>query len=189
MCRYAYSGPYKVHFACFHCRKAFKQPPIEDYLAVQGRGHVYKELSALWLNENQLEQRESEFGVRLADLTAEYHAAERKCPECGELMAGLGLDFKPPRQSDAKAWAALNGMYRVGHEWRSCGCDGPGWVPTSSAEFHQYLHSRKTMYEENLKRIQDSTLYSPEEKAEAGNFWATRIEAVDKELAGVVAPL
>ena|SRR5579862_4269749 len=25
MCRYAYSGPYKEHFACFQCRKTFKQ--------------------------------------------------------------------------------------------------------------------------------------------------------------------
>ena len=25
MCRYAFSGPYKEKFACFHCRKVFKQ--------------------------------------------------------------------------------------------------------------------------------------------------------------------
>lgn len=28
-----------------------------------------------------------------------------KCPQCGLLMADIGLDFKPPRTSDAKAWA------------------------------------------------------------------------------------
>lgn len=29
MCRYAMYGPYKRHFACFTCRKAFKRPPAE----------------------------------------------------------------------------------------------------------------------------------------------------------------
>src|SRR5262245_43514190 len=28
MCRYAQHGPYKRHFACFRCRKAFKRPPF-----------------------------------------------------------------------------------------------------------------------------------------------------------------
>jgi hypothetical protein len=183
MCRYAYSGPYKVHFACFHCRKSFKQPPIEDYFAVQDRGYVYKELSAVWLNEKVLRRREQEFGVRLADLTAKYHAAERKCPECGELMADLGLDFKPPRQRDAKAWATLHGMYRIGHEWHTCGCNGPGWVPKSNSQFHEYLKSRKATYKQNLLHIQNSTSHSPEEKAAAGAFWTTRINAIEKELA------
>ncbi len=30
MCRYAYSGPYKEHFACLHCRKTFKQTNREE---------------------------------------------------------------------------------------------------------------------------------------------------------------
>ncbi|HMP03538.1 MAG TPA: hypothetical protein PKC45_13660 [Gemmatales bacterium] len=30
MCRYADYGPYKRHFACFSCRKAFKRLPFED---------------------------------------------------------------------------------------------------------------------------------------------------------------
>jgi hypothetical protein len=31
MCRYAMSGPYKRHFVCFACRKAFKRPPVSDW--------------------------------------------------------------------------------------------------------------------------------------------------------------
>ena len=30
MCRYAMSGPYKEKFACFECRKVFRQPPLCD---------------------------------------------------------------------------------------------------------------------------------------------------------------
>lgn len=31
MCRYAFSGPYKDHFACFACRKCFKRAPLADW--------------------------------------------------------------------------------------------------------------------------------------------------------------
>lgn len=30
MCRYAFSGPYKEKFACFECRKVFRQLPLSD---------------------------------------------------------------------------------------------------------------------------------------------------------------
>jgi hypothetical protein len=185
MCRYAYSGPYKTHFACFKCRKAFKQPPIEDYLAVQGRVHIYRELVACWSCEKKLTQRERKYGVKLDELRAEYHAAERQCPECGELMADLGLDFKPPRQNDVRAWTALQGVYRVGHVWRTCGCNGPGWIPKSKSEFQQYLVDTKSHYETQLRRTQDDSTLNSESKCEASNFWATRIQAIEKEMGTV----
>src|SRR5918994_424939 len=103
MCRYAMYGPYKSHFACFDCRKAFKQPPIDEWLAVRGRGSVYEKLSRLWSDKARLQQRETELGVRLANLEAEYKSSHR-CPECKQPMVDMGLDFKPPRQSDEKAW-------------------------------------------------------------------------------------
>jgi hypothetical protein len=30
MCRYAFKRPYKRHFACFQCRKAFKRAPLAE---------------------------------------------------------------------------------------------------------------------------------------------------------------
>lgn len=30
MCRYAMSGPYKEHFACFSCRKMFRRPESHE---------------------------------------------------------------------------------------------------------------------------------------------------------------
>lgn len=179
MCRYAFSGPYKQHFACFACRKAFKQPAIDEYLARSGRDFAYSKLVSVSSNKSKLAKREEEFGLRLADLEAEYHST-RKCPECREEMADLGLDFKAPRQTDKKAWAIIQGMYRAGHEWRTCGCDGPGWIPTTPQEYQRYLTSRMTTYENNLMRAQASDAI--EEKQASVEYWATRIRAIKQEL-------
>jgi hypothetical protein len=181
MCRYGMSGPYKRHYACFSCRKAFKQPPIEDYLDSRGRGYVYKQLQHLWANKEILQLREKELGHRLSDLEEEYRNATHKCPECGGQMIDMGLDFKPPKQSDAKAWKTLEGMYHVGHAFHTCGCSGPGWIPKSTSDYRNYLTSRRKHYEEQLEQVQMSSELSPEEKKEAGEYWTNRIEAIDHE--------
>ena len=181
MCRYAMSGPYKRPFACFSCRKAFKQPPIEDYLAIQGRGYVYKQLRHLWSNEKILRYREEELGHRLTTLEAEYRDATHKCPECGAPMIDLGLDFKPPRQTDHKAWRILQGMYRAGHAFHTCGCDGPGWIPRSTHGYRTYLASRRKHYAAELELVQQSRDLTPEGKKEAAEYWTSRIESIDRE--------
>lgn len=181
MCRYAMSGPYKSHFACFSCRKAFKQPPIEDYLDSLGRGYVYKQLRLLWANKTLLQLREAELGHRLEDLEEEYRNATHRCPECSGQMVDMGLDFKPPKQSDSKAWKTLQGMYRVGHAFQTCGCDGPGWIPKSTSDYRRYLASTKRHYEEQLKQVQMATNVSSEEKKEAVEYWASRIKAIGRE--------
>ena len=181
MCRYARSGPYKTHYACFSCRKAFKQPPIEDYLDSRGRGYVYKQLSNLCANMKALRLREEELGHRLSDLEAEYRNATHKCPECGAEMIDMGLDFKPPKQSDAKAWRTLQGMYRVGHTFHTCGCDGPGWIPISTNDYRSYLASMKKHYEEQLELVQRSSTLPTNGKKEAAEYWTSRIEAIERE--------
>ena len=185
MCRYATSGPYKPHFACFKCRKAFKQPSIEDYLAVRGRGYVYEQLQLLWSNTKALERRENELGHRLVDLQEECNGATRKCPECGEPMIDMGLDFKPPKQSDTKAWQILQGMYRVGHAFHTCGCNGPGWIPKSTAEYHEYLRTQRAGYLAQLGQIQRSSEFTADTKMKAADYWGSRVQAIDKELAAV----
>ncbi len=181
MCRYAMSGPYKRHFVCFSCRKAFKQPPIEDYLDVRGRGYVYKQLRHLWSHENLLKLREEELGHRLSDLEKEYRDATHKCPECGDPMIDMGLDFKPPKQSDVKAWKTLLGMYRVGHAFHTCGCNGPGWIPNSTSDYRAYLVSKRQLYEEQLERVEESGELSSKGKKEAAEYWTSRIKAIDRE--------
>jgi hypothetical protein len=188
MCRYAIYGPYKSHFACFACRKAFKQPPISDWLAVRGRGFAYAELSRLWSHIPSLERRELELGVRLSDLEAEYRDAAHRCPDCNEPMIDMGLDFKAPRQSDEKAWRNLLGMFRVGHVFHTCGCDGPGFIPNSTADYRQYLEERRKSYSSQMKRIQESTELSSAAKREACDYWVNRISLVDAELATLAYP-
>jgi hypothetical protein len=185
MCRYAYSGPYKRHFVCFDCRKAFKQPPIDDFFEARGRSYLYRELASHWADAAKLADKEREFGVQLADLQAEFHAAERKCPECGGLMADLGLDLKTPRQNDARAWKKLQGMYRVGHEWRSCGCDGPGWIPVSTSDMRQYLTARLQIFKKRLLHTEELPAENNAAKHAEATFWATRIDDIEAELAAL----
>ena len=180
MCRYAEYGPYKWHYVCFSCRKAFKQPAIEDYLEVRGRGYVYKQLRLLWGNNEVLERRENKLGHRLADLEEEYRNATHKCPECREPMIDMGRDLEPPKQSDIKAWKILQGMYRVGHAFHTCGCDGPGWIPKSTSGYHKYLDSRKKHYEKQLEHARNGEL-SEDGKNESVEYWARRIEAITRE--------
>lgn len=181
MCRYALSGPYKAHYACFACRKGFKQPPIADYLALRGRGFAYRQLEDRSANETALRLREEELGHRLVDLQDEYRRAIHKCPECGEPMLDMGMDFKPPRQNDAKAWKVLQGMYRVGHAFHTCGCDGPGWIPKSTSDYRKYLVSQQKHYEEQLAHVQRSHVLAEEEKQAAAEYWSSRIAAIRDE--------
>ena len=185
MCRYAMHGPCKRHFACFSCRKAFKQPPIIDYLAVQGLGYAYAELSRIHHHAASLEFRERELNITLDVIESTYRNSTHKCPECSEPMIDMGLDFKAPRQSDAKAWRNLHGMYRVGHTFHTCGCDRPGWIPVSSSDYATYLNDRKQQYLDHLGRTQQSTEMDTEQKRDAANHWESRIAAIDAELAAV----
>lgn len=100
-------------------------------------------------------------------------------------MIDMGLDFKPPKQSDAKAWKTLQDMYRVGHAFRTCGCDGPGWIPKSTSDYRKYLASQKKHYEEQLEQARKSSKLLPEGKNEAVRYWTSRIEAIDRELMSV----
>lgn len=183
MCRYAMYGPYKAHFACFVCRKAFKHPAIEDWWAVRGKDFVYRELVNLWSHRAALARREAELGVRLDDLQAEYRDTAHRCPDCGEPMVDMGLDFKAPRQSDAKSWRILRGMYQVGHVFHTCGCDGPGYIPRNRSQYRSYLEERRHGYREQLERIQNSEALSTEAKCEAGDYWVERISRLEVELA------
>lgn len=181
MCRYAMSGPYKSHFACFTCRKAFKQPPIEDHLDSHGLGYVYKQLQTLRYNTKALQRCEKQLGHCLTDLENEFQSVTHRCSECGDPMIDMGLDFKPPKQSDAKAWKRLQGMYRVGHAFQTCGCNGPGWIPQSTSDYRSYLVSMKKQYEEQVKQIQKNHNLSPEAKQAAAEYWTVRISAIETE--------
>ncbi len=68
------------------------------------------------------------------------------CPECGNVMADMGLDFKSPKKTDVKAWDHLSTLYTVGITYHSCGCTGPGYVPKNSDELIDYLIRVRSEY-------------------------------------------
>jgi hypothetical protein len=96
MCRYAISGPYKPHYACFKCRRAFKQWP-------------------------------------------EVATEQVCCPECGDVVHDLGLDFKPPKQANRKQWQKVRQLFEHGFIFHSCGCCGPGLRPEELKEVAHFL--------------------------------------------------
>lgn len=79
-----------------------------------------------------------------------FHAKESEtpavCPECGKLTADMGLDFKPPRKSDVKAWKHLADLYTAGITFHSCGCSGPGYIPKDKQALLKHLKEVRETY-------------------------------------------
>ena len=74
-----------------------------------------------------------------------------KCPECSELMADMGMDFKAPKKTDLQAWKHLKNLFQVGIAFHSCGCTGPGYVPRDNAELIAHFEEIKQNYLENQR--------------------------------------
>ncbi len=72
-----------------------------------------------------------------------------KCPQCDELMANMGLDFKSPKQDDIKSWSHLESLYQVGIAFHSCGCTGPGYIPSDKNELIEHFQKIRANYLEH----------------------------------------
>lgn len=95
-------------------------------------------------------------------------SVDAKCPQCGNLMADMGLDFKAPRQKDIKAWAHIQDLYSVGITFHSCGCSGPGYIPKNREEILKQLESTKSIYINHIRLW--SNIELPDTKAEFESF-------------------
>jgi hypothetical protein len=93
MCRYPWHN-YRDHFACFHCRKAFKYWQWED-----------------------CEKSEWKTKARLHHVPREI-----VCPDCSEPMVDMGLDFKAPPTTNRSAWRILELLHQNGFRFQGCGC-------------------------------------------------------------------
>lgn len=93
----------------------------------------------------------------------EKSVQEAKCPECGELMANMGLDFESPKKDDVKKWEHIKSLYSVGIAFHSCGCSGPGYIPNSKEKLMEYFEQLKEKYLKNI------------------DFWRSRTEPTDKQ--------
>lgn len=85
-----------------------------------------------------------------------------KCPQCGELMADMGMDFEAPKNKNVKAWEHINQLYTVGITYHSCGCSGPGYIPADSDALLTFLKGKLEAYEGQL------------------NFWRERVTPTSK---------
>ena len=145
MCRYGLSGPYKPHYACFSCRKAFKRRLPTDF---------------------------------------EYEGEEKDalCPQCGQEMNNMGLDFKPPRQSDRRAWKVLEELFYVGEKFHSCGCSGPGYRPRTPRTLVQYLERQRQDHQAFVQHVGRKVAMN-EAPPEHLAYWKKRLKAVEQILA------
>lgn len=96
-------------------------------------------------------------------------SVEAKCPQCGGLIADMGLDFKPPKTDDVKAWNHLQDLYSVGITFHSCGCSGPGYIPKTKDKIIEKLQNTKEQYIWNFRLW--NTIELPETKMEFEKFY------------------
>ncbi len=177
MCRYAFKT-YKSHFACFSCRKTFKQAPYTDLLQQIGKADYYEKLSRKPIK--QLTEKERS---QLANIDKNYKDREIKCPECGNYMADLGLDFKSPKKTAVKEWKIIEELYTIGISFHSCGCQGIGYIPQNPKEYKLYLNNILREYENSIAYYQKQTPEECRDKTERIKYWSERTETIKAELA------
>lgn len=180
MCRYA-RKTYKSHYVCFECRKSFKQAHSDDILLRIKKDKVYHEL-----NEKSIQKVGQVFTKlernKLAELVSEIENRDRKCPECRALMADLGLDFKAPKKTAIKKWKIVEGLFKLGKCFLSCGCDGIGYIPQNPKDYEVYLQKVLKEYEDSIVYYQNKTETEYPDKMERINYWNERILNVKNEM-------
>jgi hypothetical protein len=179
MCRYAFKT-YKPHFVCFECRKQFKRPPLGDVLRQSGQASVLQRLERA-PSPAMRARVERSIGTTLESLKREYRTLVSKCPQCGTTMADLGLDFKPPPTADLRAWARIRGLLNVGLTWHTCGCSGPGFIPSNATDYNAYLERRARLFASRLKDVQNRESLDAATRTREAQYWSGLLNAVAVE--------
>ncbi|MEM7114981.1 MAG: hypothetical protein AAF614_21265 [Chloroflexota bacterium] len=125
---------------------------------------------------------EAKHGITLRQIEQNYIDRVSKCPECGEHMADLGLDFKAPKKKDVKAWQIIQGMYEIGHAFHTCGCNGFGYVPKNIRQYQDYLAKRLAEYNARLHAASRRFHTEPAAKEAAIDYWRLKISKVEQEI-------
>jgi hypothetical protein len=96
-----------------------------------------------------------------------------KCPQCGELMANMGLDFEAPKKNNVKAWKHIEDLYVVGITFHSCGCTGPGYIPKNKEMLVEYFNGIISNYHQQLNfwRNRTTPLNDSQKQREISLFW------------------
>jgi hypothetical protein len=82
-----------------------------------------------------------------------------KCPQCRGEMVDLGLDFKPPKQSDKRQWEKVRILFDHGVTFHSCGCGGPGFRPKELRDVASFLKDNRSQNDGQrlLRQIEERT--------------------------------
>jgi len=179
MCRYA-RKTYKSHYTCFKCKKSFKQADTDDILSRIKKEKVYHQTDGTIRNVGDVFTKAKK--EELDELTKEIKSRQIKCPECGNLMADLGKDFKAPKKTAVKEWKIVEGLFRIGRCFHSCGCDGIGYIPQKPADYEQYLKNILNEYESYIVNSQRKTEKEFPERREYINFWSEKIDNIKAEI-------
>jgi hypothetical protein len=103
-----------------------------------------------------------------------------RCPQCGMLMADMGLDFAPPKTSNVKAWHTAATLFEVGETFHSCGCGGPGYRPKDPAKLAAFFADRLREYQAQLAGwTRDTTKARAANRKSAMAHWRSRIAALE----------
>ena len=144
MCRYAFRE-YKAHFACFACRKAFKKLPIADWAKQRSLDYVYSKLLTYRATARKA-AIEEELGTTYEAICEEYLESVSPCPQCGNHMGAMGLDFRAPRMNDVEAWEIISALYEHGFAFVGCGCSVGYRPPRKVSELEEFFaeHQRSS---------------------------------------------
>lgn len=180
MCRYA-AKTYKSNYACFKCRKSFKQAHPDDILKrVKKDGIFHDSNGKVARKVGQIFTKAEK--DKLSELVGEIESRPIKCPECGELMADLGKDFRVPKRTALKEWKIVEGLFKVGKYFYSCGCNGIGYIPENPNDYKVYLETILKEYHDYVIFYQDKTEGEYPDKMMKINYWNERMMAVRNEM-------
>jgi hypothetical protein len=141
--------------------------------------HEYKRHYACFACKKAFKRRNK----RDVDSSLDEHPA--RCPQCGLLMANMGLDFAPPKMSDTKGWTAAAALFEVGETFHSCGCSGPGYRPRDPRELAAFFAERLAEYRDQLTAVDRERPASVTRELERRNAiaaWRARIEKLEAAL-------
>ncbi|WP_278351949.1 hypothetical protein [Chryseobacterium gleum] len=181
MCRYA-GKTYKSHYACFKCRKSFKQADSSDILRRIKKEKIYHEPGKTIRNVGyvftKVETKE------LQKIVSEIENRTIKCPECSNMMADLGKDFKAPKKIAVKEWKIIESLFKTGKCFHSCGCDGIGYIPENPEDYEAYLNNMLKTYQDYLAACQKTLIEECPGKNDEIKYWSDNIQKIKTEIIG-----
>jgi hypothetical protein len=84
-------------------------------------------------------------------------------------MTAMGLDFKPPRQTDTKSWATVKQLSKSGVRFYSCGCNGPSYCPRDIREVDSFLDALRAAKQTPGEKLLERLSVSPKSRVPAAS--------------------